>query len=149
VNAHQPEVRVPCRYGHHPDHAIYVASTISLEGGIEAEKAMVEVVLTGEGDDGAKTRALSYAWAPIFARHAAKDWDLCDEQGNPTPFDVEALLADYSLARLVAEKANELGYGTAVLAPFQELQARPSPTGPTTATTSPQPRQTRSRRGSR
>ena len=142
MNAH-PEVRVPCPSGQHPDHAIYLAPTINLEGGIEAERAMVNVVLNETGDDAAKTRALGYAWAPIFVRHGAIDWDLCDEEGNPRPFDLEALVADYSMARLVADKASDLGYGTAVLAPFQEAQAKPSPSGRTPATTSPRRTPTR------
>ena len=137
-------VPVPCRYGHHPDgHSVSVAPTISLEGGIAAEKAMFEVAVTEFPNNVERIRAMSYAWAPIFARFGAKDWDLCDEQGEPAPFDVEALLADYSLARLVANKCSELGYGEAVMSPFQTPPEKPSANGRTRATTSQ--RRTRTR----
>lgn len=141
----------------HEGHHVFLRPTISLEGGIEAEKAMFEVARKYDvpnGKDGkpdirspeaqARSRALVYAWAPIFVEHGAVDWDLCDEQGEPIPFDVQAILDDYAIARLVADKASELGYGDAVMAPFQDQPATPSPSGPTPATTSQ--RRTRTRR---
>lgn len=131
-----PVVSVPCKHGHHPEHTITLAPTISMAGGIEAEKAMLEVAQADHADNVARIRALTYAWAPIFARHAAIDWDLCDESGDPLPFDVEAILADYSLARLVADKAGDLGYGTAVMAPFESKPAKPSRPSRIRATTS-------------
>ncbi len=119
----------------HDVHNILLAPTISLDGGIEAERAMVAVA-TSDASESARARELIYAWAPIFVRHGAVDWDLCNEHGDPIPFDVEVILADYSMARLVSEKANDLGYGDAVLAPFSQKPDKPSPTGPTPATTS-------------
>lgn len=127
----------------HDGHHVLVRPTISLEGGIAAEEAMLEVAVREFASDGERTRALTYAWAPIFVRHGAADWDLCDENGDPRPFDIDELLGDYSMARLVADKCGELGYGSAVMAPFQTQPAKPSPTGPTRATTSRTRRPTR------
>ncbi len=128
----------------HPDgHSVFVAPTISLEAGIEAERALMDIATKNYPNDAERVRALTYAWAPIFVRHGARDWDLCDEQGDPIPFDIEALMGDYSMARLVADKCGDLGYGSAVMAPFQEKPPKPSPTGPTPATTSRPRRPTR------
>lgn len=120
----------------HEGHNVFVRSTISLEGGIAAEEAMLKVAVTDFAEEALRTRALTYAWAPVFVRAGAVDWDLCDENGDPRPFDLEEVLADYSMARLVADKCGELGYGEAVMAPFQTQQAKPSRTGRTRATTS-------------
>lgn len=139
-----------CPDNPHEGHHVLVSPTISLEGGIAAEKALREVALSFQSTSGgtkaevaareqAQAQALIYAWAPIFVRDGARDWDLCDDQGEPLPFDVEAILADYSLARLVAEKCNDLGYGSAVVAPFQQQPAKPSRNGRTRATTSQRP----------
>lgn len=120
----------------HDGHHIFVAPTISLEGGIEAERVMLEVAVKNYPSEAERTRALTYAWAPVFVRHGAKDWDLCDEQGEPREFDVEEVLADYALARLVADKCGELGYGSTVLAPFLTAPPKPSRNGSTRAMTS-------------
>ena len=128
----------------HDGHNVFLAPTISLEGGIAAERVMVEVITQDYANDAARTRALTYAWAPIFVRYGAKDWDLCDAQGEPREFDVEEVLGDYSMARLVADKCGELGYGSAVLAPFLTAQATPSRNGRTPRTTSPRRTRTRS-----
>lgn len=139
----------------HDGHHVLVAPKISLDGAIEAEKAMLQAGrdfpnigkvdpdnlenLTPEQVQaiGDRARALQYAWSPIFIRHGAKDWDLCDEQGNPIPFDVDEILADYELSLTVAGALNDLGYGQSVMAPFQRAQEKPSLSGPTTDTTSP------------
>ena len=128
----------------HPDgHHVLMAPTISMEGGIAAERAMIDTVAGKYATDAERIRALTYAWAPIFVRFGAQDWDFCDDDGNPIPFDVEALLGDYSLARLVADKAGDLGYGSAVMAPFQTSSEKPSRNGRTAATTSPTRRRSR------
>lgn len=123
---------------HQPDHNVFVAPTISLDGGIEAERVMIDIIRNAKptATDAERSDALTRAWAPVYVRHGAKDWDFCDEQGDPRPFDVEEVLADYSIARLVANKCGELGYGSAVLDPFLNRQAKLSPTGQTPDTTS-------------
>lgn len=120
----------------HDGHHVLVAPTISLEGGIAAEQAMLEVAEKDLLTETERTRALTYAWAPIFVQHGAKDWDLCDAEGEPRPFDLDEVLGDYSMARLVADKCGELGYGSAVLAPFQTQPRVPLRNGSTRATTS-------------
>lgn len=120
----------------HDGHNVFVAPTISLEGGIKAEKAMLAVAAEDYPDEIARQKALTYAWAPIFVADGAKDWDLCDDEGNPRPFDLDEVLADYSMARLIANKCGELGYGSAVLAPFLPQPRKPSRNGSTPGTTS-------------
>jgi hypothetical protein len=126
-------VVVPCRYGHHDSHTVSIAPVLGIDGGIRAEQAL----FASKGDADELTRL----WLPIFVRYGAKDWDLCDESGDPAPFDVETLLDDYTLARPVADKAGDL-YKDAVLSPFLARQQTRSPTGPTRATTSRRRRQT-------
>lgn len=128
-------VPVPCRYGHHDSHNVYLAPTLDLDGGILAEQA----IYASKGDIDTLTRL----WLPIFVRHGAKDWDLCDEAGDPTPFDLDALLADWPTVRAVADRASEV-YQESIVAPFRERQQTRSPTTPTRATTSP--RRTRIRK---
>ena len=133
-------VPVPCRYGHHDSHQVFLAPTLDLDGGILAEQAIFE----SKGDINALTRL----WLPIFVRHGAKDWDLCDAEGNPTPFDLEALMADWPTVRAVADRASEV-YQESIVAPFRERQQTRSPTTPTTPTTSPRPTRTRKSPASR
>lgn len=132
------KVPVPCHNGHHPDgHSISLAPTLGLDGGIRAEQAL----FASSGD----LDTLMQLWLPIFVRYGAKDWDLCDEDGNPRPFSVEAVLDDWRLARDVADKAADL-YSTAITSPFQTRPQERSPTTPTAPTTSA--RSTRTRKSS-
>jgi hypothetical protein len=139
-------VEVPCLHGHHDTHTVRIAPMVSLTGAIEAERLMFDIA---SGDGKLTDRELTYAWAPIFVRDGVREYDLCDEQGEPLDFDPDTVVSDYRLARLVAEACNEAGYGAAILAPFLETQAKRSPTTPTTATTSPRTTPTRKRSGSR
>jgi hypothetical protein len=149
------EVGVPCRHPGtpHEGHTIYLRPHLGLEAGLAAEAVLVDVnrdlpahADTPEDDPiWAKRQAeIMRRWLPIFVRHGAAGWDL-DE-----PFDVEAVLGDYGLARNVADMAGDL-YTPEVMAPFQAAPAKTSPTGPTGASTSPAPTsiQTRRRRSSR
>lgn len=122
-----PVVSVPCKHGHHDSHQVFLAPTLGLDGGIRAEQAL----FASRGDQDELTRL----WLPIFVRYGAKGWDLCDESGEPAPFDIDVILEDYTLARPVADKAGEL-YKDAIVAPFREKQQTRSPTTPTSATTS-------------
>ena len=117
---------------HEEGHSVSLLPTISLEGGIAAEQDLY----AAQGNEAEITKR----WLMTFVRYGAVDWDLCDN-GEPMPFDLEALLADYSLARPVADKASEL-YAAAVLAPFQTKPEARSPTGRTRATTSRRRRRT-------
>lgn len=107
-------------------HGVYMAPTLSLEGGLAAEAD-----ITASGDKDALVRRLLVT----FVRYGAVGWDFCDD-GKAVPFDVNVLLSDYAIARKVAEKGDEL-YADAVLAPFRPAQPARSPTGSTGGTTSP------------
>lgn len=113
---------------------VYLAPTLDVDGGSEAERDMIEAA----GDE----RRLQRAWLRTFITYGAKGWNLVAEDGEPVPFDVEVILSDWSLARPAGDAASDL-YVDSVTAPFRTaLQAR-SPTGRTARTTS------RSRRPSR
>lgn len=125
----------------HPDgHSVFLAPTLGLDGGIRAEQAL----FASKGD----LDELMRLWLPIFVRYGAKSWDLCDEDGEPLPFDIDVLLEDFTLARPVADKAADL-YREAILNPFRARQQTRSPTSPTTATTSPRSTRTRKSPASR
>ena len=113
---------------------VYLAPTLPMSGGILAEQQMFDA----KGDGPMLTRL----WLETFVRHGAVEWNLLDEAGDPVPFDVDVILADWSLARLVANQASEL-YADAVMAPFLTKPGARSPTGPTGPTTSRRQRRTR------
>lgn len=104
---------------------VFLAPKLPALGGIVAEQQMVGV--TNQDD-------LVQKWLVTFVRYGAQGWNLVDEDGD-VPFDVEALLADWELARPVALEAAER-YQKAVAAPFETRPAKRSPTGRTPATTS-------------
>jgi hypothetical protein len=70
-----------------------------------------------------------------FVRYGAVGWNFEDERG-PIPFDVDAILADYALAREVAEKCDEL-YGETVTSPLLDRLGTRSQRGRTARSTSP------------
>ena len=117
---------------HEEGHSVFLAPTISMDGGMAAEQAIVKF----EGDE------LIRALLKIYVTHGATGWDLHDEEGNDLPFSVEALLADWSLSRQVADRAASL-YSEAIFAPFQTKPAGQSPTGRTRRTTSRRTTRTR------
>ena len=112
---------------HEEGHSVFLAPTLSMEGGITAEQDLFAAV----GDE----RLLTRLWMKTFVTYGATGWDLHDEDGNELPFSVEVLLADWALARPVAEKASEL-YADSVMNPFLKKPAGRSPTGRTRGTTS-------------
>jgi hypothetical protein len=106
---------------------VYLAPVLDIDGGTEAESDVVDAA----GD----ARKMKRLLLRTFVTYGAKGWNLVDAEGAPVPFDVEPILADWSVARIVADKAADL-YTDMVVAPFEmALQAR-SPTGPTAPTTS-------------
>lgn len=112
---------------HHPDgHSVFLAPTLGLDGGIRAEQA----IFASKGD----LDELQRLWLPVFVRYGAKDWDLCRD-GEQIPFDLDAILDDFALARPVADAAADL-YRDTVLAPFRARQQTRSPTTSTAGTTS-------------
>jgi hypothetical protein len=118
---------------HEEGHSVFLAPTLPLEGGITAEQDL----FAAAGDE----RLLTRLWLKTFVTYGATGWDLCDGEGNDLPFSVEAILADWSLARPVANRASEL-YADSVISPFLSKPAGRSPTGRTRATTSRRPQPT-------
>ena len=113
---------------------VYLLPTLPMEGGLAAEQDL----FAAAGDSNLLTRL----WLRTFVTHGAVGWNLTDADGKPVPFEVEAITADWALARPVANRASEL-YADTVMAPFLKEQAARSPTGPTAATTSRPTRRTR------
>lgn len=124
--------------GHEAGHSVFLAPTLSLDGGIAAEQDFLEA--NKSGDD----KLLVRLWLKTFVTHGAVGWDLHDEEGNDLPFSVEAVLADWTIARPVADRASEL-YSDSVVAPLTNEPARRSPTGRTERSTSSRSSRTRSR----
>ena len=113
---------------------VYLAPHLDIDGGVEAERDLVESV----GDE----RELTKRWLRTFIRYGATDWNLTDAEGEAVPFDVDAILSDWSLARPLGDVASDM-YAESIAAPFVKAQQVRSPTGPTAATTSRTRRQTR------
>lgn len=113
---------------------VYLAPTLDLDGGVEAERDLIEA----RGDE----RTLTRRWLRTFITYGAKGWNLVDAEGEPVPFDVDVILGDWTLARPLGVEA-EARYGESVTSPFEKALAARSPTGPTAATTSPPRRRTR------
>ena len=122
---------------------VALAPHLSLEGGLAAEQD-VYAANVESADETAISLNVQRRWALTFIRFGAKAWNLVDEHGDSVPFDVQAILDDYAIARPLADSAADL-YAESVLRPFQVRLATRSPTGPTTATTSSRRRQTRKR----
>lgn len=119
---------------HEEGHSVFLSPILSFDGGITAEQDIVNA----NGDQ----QKLVRSWLKTFVTHGAVGWDLHDEEGNALPFSVEAVLADWSIARPVSDRAAEL-YGDSVMAPFQNEPARRSPTGRTARSTSSRRSRTR------
>lgn len=138
-----------CPDGVHPEgDEVYLLPALSLEGGAAAE---YDLLMTQSiEDEDRRTYAMLAKWTATFVRYGAVGWNLVrlDENGKPepVPFDVEILVADYSLSRLIAEQANLL-YSEAVVRPLLEAASKaqparppkPSPRGRTERSTSPLP----------
>lgn len=89
---------------------------------------------------------LAQRWIVTYVRHGAIGWNFLDAAGQPVPFDVEVLLADYALSAPVAEKADEL-YSDTVFDPLVERLNGQSRNGRTAASTSPRRQSIRKPRG--
>lgn len=100
---------------------VLLRSTLSVAGGIAAEQRIVK----GFADED----ELMATVLPSLVRTEAIGWNVEE------PFDVEALLADWTIARPVVIRAGEL-YLEAVVTPLAQRPPKPSRTGRTRATTS-------------
>lgn len=129
---------------HEEGDLVYLAPTLSLEGGIAAQQ---DLVSSRNPDGTADVNLLTRRWLVTYVRFGTRGWNLTDEDGQPVPFDVQAILDDFAIAEPVADKADEL-YAEAVLRPLGLSRPKTSPTGPTAASTSPTPRSPRKSRAS-
>lgn len=130
---------------HEEGDIVFVLPKPSIECGAAAEIAMLE-----SADQPHPETWLLARWTDTFVRYGAVGWNWLryDDKARhePVPFDVEVLLADYGIGRLVAVKANEL-YQAVFLGPLLEAaeaanpapnrQQRRSQRGRTAASTSP------------
>lgn len=121
------EVRVrdcACPGSPHPEgDTVSLLPQLSIEGGAAAELDLIDVMNAAKDGD---SREASYAkllvrWTATFVRYGAVAWNWIGDEG-PVPFDVEVLVNDYSLSRLVAGRANDL-YQQAALDPLLEAAA--------------------------
>lgn len=107
---------------------VFLAPRLSLAGGLAASADISSALGSGT--------MLAELWLVTFVKHGAIGWNLVDEDGDPVPFDVQALLDDYELAMPIAEKADEL-YGDTVARPFLSRLKAISRRGRTEDSTSP------------
>jgi hypothetical protein len=116
---------------------VYLHPTLSLLGGLAAQRDW-QASITGEGDkrslDG---DALTDRWMVTFVRFGFA--------GSNCGLTVDDVLADFTVAEPVADKASDL-YQEAVLRPLGMSRSQTSPDGPTGDSTSAAPRRTRSPR---
>jgi hypothetical protein len=118
---------------------VFLHPTLPVDGGIIAEQQLLSPAVQLLDDATERTNLLTRLWLRTFVTHGTAGWNLLDEAGEPVPFDLSVILADWSLARPVGDRASDL-YADSVLHPFLNRPDRPSPTGRTQATTSRRPR---------
>lgn len=107
---------------------VYLLPKPSLACGLEAQGNIGQAMGSGT--------VLARLWRVTFVRHGAIGWNLTDARGKAVPFDVEALLADFTIASVVAEQADEL-YGKAITSPLLDRLQAISRIGPIDGSTSP------------
>ena len=123
---------------HEEGDTVSVLPVPSLACGLAAQADIVAAA--GDGS------ILAQRWLTTYIRHGAVAWNLLDVSGKPLPFDVDAILADYTFALPVANRVDEL-YSDAVLAPLALRLNGQSQTGRTSASTSPRRQSIRKPRG--
>jgi hypothetical protein len=106
---------------------VYLRPRLDYAGGSEAISTMQAA--SGSVED------LARSLVPVYIRHGAIGWNLVDDDGAPVPFDVEALLSDWTVAYEVGEAADTL-YSEAVLSPLLQRASSSSPPTPINGSTS-------------
>jgi hypothetical protein len=118
----------------HEGDVVFVTPTPSLQCGLQAQADIIAAAGNGT--------TLAASWQVTFVKYGAVGWNLVDEDGDPVPFDVGVLLADYGIAAPVGERCDEL-YGDAVMRPLlarlKNISRSGSTGGSTSATTPPTP----------
>lgn len=116
---------------HEEGDIIFLRPTVSLAGGLALERDFVAAAGT---DLESIQTDLTARWLVTCIRYGAMGWNVIDDAG-PVAFDVEAVIADYTIARPVADVAAEL-YTDTVLLPLARRLSGISPSGSTTDSTS-------------
>jgi hypothetical protein len=124
-----------CPSGPHRQDEVYLLPRLTFDGGAAAEAVITRHLASSPVDEEALSRDLCAA----YIRHQAIGWNLVDESGAPAPFSVDLLLSDWTTARVVADKADDL-YSAGLLAPLVEAASPSSPRSRTAASTSPRTR---------
>lgn len=109
---------------HDEGDVVYMSPTVGLELGMAAELDMQSV---GDFPEDRKAMALMAKWGVTYVLYGAVGWNWIrlNDKGKPEPepFDVNVLLADYTLGKPVADKGADL-YGPIVMAPFLEAATK-------------------------
>ncbi len=106
---------------------VFLAPVPSMDLGLAAEGDIVASL--GNGD------LLRRRWFSTYIRFGTVGWNLLDPNGDPVPFNVETILADYSIGITVAERADEL-YGDIINGPLVRRLEATLRRGPTNGSTS-------------
>lgn len=77
---------------------VWLRPSLTSEGGIIAEQQMLKAAGTGDQE------LLAREWLPTFIRYGAVGWNFIDPDGEALPFDPEAILEDWRLARPVLDR---------------------------------------------
>lgn len=133
---------------------VWLTPTVSLAAGLALERdlqaALEEAIEAGPVTEASLSAPIVSRWLDTLIRYCAVGWNLVDELGDGVPWDPALLLADYNLARPVADIAADL-YTERVLSPLA-LRLSAAFAGTSTAgSTPPRPSSTRTprRRSSR
>ena len=122
---------------------VYILPKPSLDLGLAWQLDMSE---SADASGAVKAAEVKPRWYRPYARHGAVGWNLLDADGAPVPFDIGALLADFSLAYPAADKADDL-YAEALVRPLADRLSGLSQNGRMNGSTSRTPQSIRKPRG--
>jgi hypothetical protein len=125
-----------CPDSPHPDgDFVYLFPKLGLHGGFVAERTILNLA----GGDRPKQAEIEAELVDVYVKYGVADWTFVNEKG-PIPVTPETLASeltsDYTLARLVADKADDL-YTPVVLNPLVSRLLASLPATPTVESTSP------------
>jgi len=111
---------------------VYILPKPSLDLGLAWQLDMSE---SADAKGAVQAALVKPRWYRTYARHGAVGWNLLDADGAPVPFDIEALLADFSLAYPAADRADDL-YAEALVRPLAARLSGLSQSGRTNGSSS-------------
>lgn len=125
---------------------VYLAPRLSFDAGTEAAAVFSEYLaglspeeqpdgtIKVKDDVGAEARFASRL-LDTYLRHQVTGWNLTDDEGAPEPYDLDKLLSDYEVARMVGDAA-DAAYSSVVMRPLTAAVSTFSQRGQTAASTS-------------